>query len=140
MLLNKQELFSDAQEIPGTLNAATDSTNTLDFRSHGDDIDKELRWFVLLTETATSDGAATLQITWQTSANNSDWTTVYTGSAIALADLTAGSMLVDGAVLPTGLLRYNKLVYKNAGAAFTNTPTVDAGIVRNDMPIGLPTT
>lgn len=140
MRLNKQELFSDAQEIPVTLNAATDSTNTLDFRSHGDDIDKELRWFVLLTETVTSAHDATLQITWQTSANNSDWTTVYTGDAIALADLTAGSMLVDGAVLPTGLLRYNKLVYKNAGAAFTNTPTVDAGIVRNDMPIGLPTT
>lgn len=140
MLLNKQELFSDAQEIPVTQNAATDSTNTLDFRSHGDDIDKELRWFVLLTETATSDGAATLQIIWQTSANNSDWTTVYTGSAIALASLTAGAFLVDNAVLPSNLKRYNKLVYKNAGAAFTNTPAVDAGIVRNDMPIGLPTT
>lgn len=140
MLLNKQELFSDAQEIPVTLNAATDSTNTLDFRSHGDDIDKELRWFVLLTETATSNGAATLQITWKTSANKSDWTTVYTGSAIALASLTAGAFLVDNAVLPSNLQRYNKLVYTNAGAAFTNTPTVDAGIVRNDMPIGLPTT
>ena len=139
MLLDKQEMFSDAQEIPVTLNAATDSTNTLDFRSHGDDIDKELRWFVLLTETATSAGDATLQITWYTSADRQTWTAVYTGSAIALASLTAGAFLVDNAVLPSNLQRYNKLVYKNAGAAFTNTPAVDAGIVRNDMPIGLPT-
>lgn len=140
MLLDKQEMFSDAQEIPVTLNAATDSTNTLDFRSHGDDIDKELRWSVLLKETATSDGAATLQIIWYTSADADSWTAVYTGSAIPLASLTAGAFLVDNAVLPSNLQRYNKLVYKNAVAAFTNTPAVDAFIMRNDQHIGLPTT
>lgn len=135
MLLSKEDMFSDAQEIPVTLNAATDSANVLDFKAHGDDIDKLLRWFVILGETATSDGAATLTITWQTSENGTDWTTVYTSATFALASLVAGAKLVDGLVLPTGLKRYNKLVYTNAGAAFTNTPAVDAAVIRNEMPI-----
>ena len=135
MLLDKEEEFSRAQEIPVTLNAATNSTNVLDFKAHGDDIDRLLRWFVILKETATSDGAATLTITWQTSANNSNWTTVFTSATFALASLTAGAKLVDGAVLPSGLLRYNKLVYTNGTAAFTNTPAVDAAVIRNEMPI-----
>ena len=59
-MLSKEDMFSDAQDIPVTLNAATDITNVLDFMAHGDDIDKLLRWFVILGETATSDGAATL--------------------------------------------------------------------------------
>ena len=135
MLLCKEDTFSDAQAIPVTLNAATNSTDVLDFKSHGDDIDKLLRWFVILGTTATSDGAATLTITWQTSANNSEWTTLWTSSTFALSALVAGAKLVDGAVLPTGLKRYNKLVYTNGTAAFTNTPAVDAGVIRNDMPI-----
>lgn len=135
MLLSKEDMFSDAQEIPVTLNAATSSTNTLDFKANGDDIDKLLRWFVILGETATSNGAATLTITWQTSENGTDWTTVYTSATFALASLVAGAKLVDGLVLPTGLKRYNKLVYTNAGAAFTNTPAVDAAVIRNEMPI-----
>lgn len=135
MLLSKEDTFSDAQEIPVTKDANTDSTNTLDFRSHGDDIDKELRWFVILGETATSAGAATLTIHWLTSADGTNWTTLWSSSAFALAALVAGAKLVDGAVLPTGLKRYNKLVYENGTAAFTNTPAVDAAIVRNDMPI-----
>ena len=135
MLLSNEDMFSDAQEIPVTLDAATSSTNTLDFHAHGDDIDKLLRWFVILGETATSDGAATLTITWHTSANNSNWTTLWTSETFALASLVAGAKLVDGLVLPTGLLRYNKLVFTNGTAAFTNTPAVDAGVIRNDMPI-----
>ena len=135
MLLSKEDMFSDAQAIPVTLNAATDSTNVLDFKSHGDDIDKLLRWFVILGETATSNGAATLTITWQTSANGTDYTTLWTSATFALASLVAGAKLVDGLVLPTGLKRYNKLVYTNAAAAFTNTPAVDAGLIRNEMPI-----
>ena len=135
MLLSNEDMFSDAQEIPVDLNAATSSTNTLDWKSHGDDIDKLLRWFVILGETATSNGAATLTITWQTSANNSSWTTLWTSETFALASLVAGAKLVDGLVLPTGLLRYNKLVYTNGTAAFTNTPAVDAAVIRNEMPI-----
>ena len=135
MLLSKEDMFSDAQEIPVTLNAATDSTNVLDFKSHGDDIDKLLRWFVILGETATSNGAATLTITWQTSANGTDYTTLWTSETFALASLVAGAKLVDGLVLPTGLKRYNKLVFTNGTAAFTNTPAVDAGLIRNEMPI-----
>lgn len=135
MQISKEDLFSDSQAIPVTLNAATNSTDVLDFKANGDDHDKHLRWFVILEETATSDGAATLTITWQTSANNSSWTTVYTSATFALTSLVAGAKLVDGLVLPTGLLRYNKLVYTNGTAAFTNTPAVSAGVIRNDMPI-----
>lgn len=140
MLIDKQELFSDAQEIPVTLNAETDSTNTLDFRSHGDDIDHLLRWFVLLTETFTSDGAATLTIEWHTSADGDSWTTVYTSDTFALSELTAGTRIIDGLALPQNLERYNKLVFVNGTAAYTNTPAVDAAIVRNDLDYGLPTT
>ena len=129
MLLNKQELFSDAQAIPVTLNAATDSTNTLDFRSHGDDIDKELRWFVLLTDTATSAGNATLQITWQTSANNSDWETLLESADETTDTLSAGKFVLN-APLPTGIKRYNRMLYTIGTANFTVAAKFTAGIVR----------
>lgn len=133
MQISTQDLF--CEDLASGNQASTSSTNTFDWGAHGNDIDYALRWFVLCTKTGTSAGDATLVITWQTSANNSDWTTLYTSATIPLADIVSGSYLLDNLPLPTGLLRYNKLVFTSAGANWTVAPTFTAAVVRNDMPI-----
>jgi len=132
MQLSQKDLFCSA--LASTDQAALSSTDTLDWGAAGNDIDGELRWFVLNTRAATSAGAATLTITWQTSANNSNWTTLYTSATFTLAECAvAGSYLINGLNLPTGLLRYNKLVFTSAGANWTIAPLLTAGVVKNDM-------
>ena len=133
MQLSRKDMFCNA--LASTDQAALDSTDTLDWiADSGNDIDGELRWFVLNTRAATSAGAATLTITWQTSSDNSNWTTVYTSATFTLAQCAvAGSYLVNGLVLPTGLKRYNKLVFTSAGANWTIAPLLTAGVVKNDM-------
>ena len=134
MQLSRQDMFCNL--LASTDQAALSSTDTLDWGAMGEDIDKELRWFVLNQRTATSAAsAATLVITWQTSANNNDWTTIYTSATFTTAQLAIGTMLVNGLTLPTGTLRYNKLVFTSAAANWTIAPLLTAGIVRNDMPV-----
>lgn len=132
MLLDKESMFSEAQAPTVTNAAATDSTNTLDFKSHGNDIDKLLRLFALNTQTAASAGAATLTIAWLTSADNSSWTTLRTWTAIPVATLVAGYFALNNEPLPAGLLRYNKLTYTVGGADFTTAPKITAGVTLND--------
>lgn len=132
MQISMQDLF--CENLASGNKAATDS-NTLDWGAHGNDIDYALRWFVLCTKTGTSAGAATLVITWKTSANGTDWTTLYTSATIALADIVSGSYLLDNLPLPSGLLRYNKLVFTSDVADWTVAPKFTAAVVRNDMPI-----
>lgn len=132
MLLDKESMFSEAQ-VPTLTNAAeTDSENVLDWKSHGNDIDHVLRFFVLNTQTAASAGAATLTITFKTSADGVTYTTLKTYTAIALATLAAGTFLLNNEALPSGLLRYNKLTYTVGGADFTTGPKLTAGLIRND--------
>ncbi len=133
MLLSKQDNFSETQTI-ATAQGATNSANTLDWGAHGDDIGRFLSLFVLCTNTAASDGDATLAITFQTSANGTDFTTLQTWT-FAKTALVAGAYLVNGEPLPLGLKRYNKLVYTGGAADFTTAPIITAGIVRNDVPV-----
>ena len=131
MLLCKESMFSEAQVPTLTKAATTDSANTLDWKAHGNDIDKLLRLFVLNTQTAASAGASTLTIALLTSANGKDWTTLRTWSAIALAALVAGAFLLNNEPLPDGLLKYVKLTYTVGGADLTGSPKLTAGITDN---------
>lgn len=136
MILDDKLQFCDAQSPTVTNAAETDSTNVLDLGANGNDVGKLLRWFVLNELLATSAGASTLTIAWHTSsAAATGFAAIYTSSAIALASLTAGAMLINGAVLPEGIKRYNKLVFTVGGADFTVAPKLTAYIVANDMPV-----
>lgn len=127
MMIDLESLFSDGQTPTLTHAAVTSSTNVLDWHAHGDDIDKVLRLTVVNTVAAVSaNQTATLAISWQTSANNSDWTTLRTWTAVAASAMTAGTFLINNAALPDGLKRYNKLVYTNAVEAFTTGPKLSA--------------
>lgn len=135
MILSKEDKFSDAQAPTVTNKAVTDSESTLDWHSHGNDIDKLLRLFVLCEQTAASNGASTLTIAWLTSAEGSVWTTLKTFTAIPLANLAAGATLLSNEALPDGLLRYNKLTYTVGGADFTTAPKITAYVTVNDQPV-----
>lgn len=132
MLLSKEDMFSEDQTITATENAVTYSTNVLDWGAHGNDIDKELRLFVLTKNTAASAGAATLTIAIETSADNVTFTALKTYTALALAALATGQFVVNNDVLPNGLLKYVRISYTVLAAAFTTAPKLDAGIIRND--------
>jgi len=135
MLLCKESMFSEAQTIAAAdyhNGDVTDSTNTLDWKSHGDDIDKVLRLFVLNTQAATSAGAATLTVKLLTSADGTNWTTIRTWTAFTLAQIAvAGSFLLNNEPLPDGLLKYVKLTYTVGGADLTGSPKLTAGITDN---------
>ena len=127
MLIDLESLFSDGQTPTLTHAAATDSTNTLDWRAHGDDIDKVLRLCVISTVAAASaNGTATMAIAWLTSANGTDWTTLRTWTAFTVAQMTAGVILINNEQLPAGLLRYNKLTYTLAVEALSTGPKLTA--------------
>lgn len=136
MLLSKEDTFGYRQTI-ATSTGTEASTNVIDRRFHGDDIDAVLRWFVQVHNDPASAGAATLEIVWQTSADNSNWTDAFTTGTIAKDVIAAGKFLVDGAFIPRGLKQYNRIAYKTATAAWSsgNAPVLTAAVVRNDMPI-----
>lgn len=123
MLLDKYLTFSEAQAVTVT----ADSTNILDLRDNGDDLGRLLNLFVQMGLAGTAAGSATLTITVETCATEGgSYTVVHTTGAIAVASLTAGAKVLDIA-LPTGLLRYVKLVYTVATGPLL-TGTVTAGI------------
>ena len=132
MLLSLQDMFSNAQTLSVDV-GTNDSTNTLNWGAHGDDIGGLLTWTVQIMNTAASDGAATLQIIWYTSEDGDSWTAVYTGTANAKASVVAGAMLIDGEFLPRNLKMYNKLVYTTGIAAWTTAPIVTAYLTDNGM-------
>ncbi len=134
MILDKKLEFCDGQQPTVTNNAVTSSTNVLDFGAHGNDLGKFLRWFLLLESTATSAGDSTLTIKWETSSDNETFAAIYTGSAIALTSLVDDAILINGAVLPDGLKRYNKLTFTVGGADFTASPKITSYVIANDMP------
>ncbi len=129
MTLDNQSLFSDGQTL-ATSTGSTASAYTLDTKAHGDDVGRNLSWFCLMTAGA-GDTTSTLAVALQTSANNSDWTTLATKTVTAPA---AGAMIVDGEPLPDGLKRYLRVNYTVGTAAFTTAATLTAGLVRNDVP------
>lgn len=109
-----------SEEQAETTAAAHDSTNTIDLTVASPDpgTGRPLYLNVVVDTTFTSGGSATLTVALQDSANNSSFASVYETSAIAVASLTAGKVLIKMA-LPANLRRYVKLVYTIGTAAMT---------------------
>lgn len=112
MILDADLVFSNKQAVTAT----AESTNTLDLGVAGDAIGQELTIHVVVdTAFAT---LTSLTVSLETSANNSTWTTVLSGPAIARASLTKGASIFCVRV-PQGLSRYVRLKYTVGGSNAT---------------------
>lgn len=112
MILDADLVFSNKQAVTAT---AT-STNEIDLGVAGDAIGQELTIHVVVdTAFAT---LTSLAVSLETSANNSDWTTVLSGPAIARASLTKGASIFCVRV-PQGLSRYVRMKYTVGGSDAT---------------------
>ncbi|MCW5737803.1 MAG: hypothetical protein KIS73_27025 [Enhydrobacter sp.] len=126
MIVDNNLYMSDAQ----ALTAAAASTKSLDMatalRNVGSGEPIEL---VVAVKSAllASGGAANLTVALQDSADNSSFTTVVTGPAVAKASLVAGFELLR-IRLPAGLRRYIQVYYTPDTNDFTSG-TVDAFLV-----------
>ncbi len=127
-------MFCNALAITGTENVVTYS-DSLDWGANGDDIDAQLRLFVHNSVAGVGAGAS-LTIAFETSADNTTFTTLKTYTAIPVASLTADTYPVPRDALPSGLLRYNRLSFTVSGATLTTVPKLTAGIQPNDIPAG----
>lgn len=127
MILDSKLVFSRQQAL--TTAGAVASTNTVDLYKTGEAYGNELYLVVQVHTTFTSDGAATLALTLQTSADNSSFTTVHSVAAIGKANLTAGKELVKMR-LPMGLSRYNKITY-TVGVADMTAGKVNAFLTKD---------
>ena len=117
MILDSQEVFSDAQAVTATGDTA--STNILDTGATQDEgIGEDVYLVVQVDTTATSGGSNTTAAVLQTSADNSTWVDAVVGPAIAVASLTAGTQLLR-VRLPIGLRRYIRVAYRLATATLT---------------------
>lgn len=131
MKLSKQDLFSDGQTL-GTTVADHASTNTLDWAKHGDDDARALTVFAKCDTKGTFGTSGTLTVQFQTSANNSDWTTLLTTDGLTTSTLAAGDFVLN-APLPSGLKRYNRMLYSVGTAAFAVAAKFTSGIVRGQI-------
>ena len=112
MILDADLVFSNKQAVTAT----AESTKTLDLGVAGDAIGQELTIHVVVdTAFAT---LTSLTVSLETSANNSTWTTVLSGPAIARASLTKGASIFCVRV-PQGLSRYVRLKYTVGGSNAT---------------------
>ena len=117
MWIDKQLLLANNQAPTAT--GDTDTENVIDLVKRGGAND-ELIAMVLVTESVTSGGAATVQFTLKHSLDNSSWTTITATAAIAKASLTAGTVML-AIRLPKELYRYIK------GTFTIGTATLTAG-------------
>ena len=115
MWIDKQLLLANNQAPTAT--GDTDTENTIDLTKDGGAND-ELTAFVLVTESVTSAGAATVQFTLKHSQNGSSWTTIAATAAIAKTNLPAGTVMMV-IQLPKTLYRYVKGTFTIGTAALT---------------------
>jgi len=117
MIIDKFLQFDSGTAITST--AA--SNNTIDL-SQSRDIanggDPALQLVCTVVTAFTAAGAATLQVQFQTSADNASWTTLAQSDAIPVASLTAGTELLRIG-LPLGIQRYIRLNYVVATGPMT---------------------
>lgn len=111
MILDKQNLFSDDQEVTVT----ADSTNVIDLGIAGMGKGEPVR--LLAQVTTTFDGGTSIQASLVTSDSSTfnGATTLVETAAIAEAVLLAGYEFGLGGFMPEGIKRYNKLVYTVVG-------------------------
>lgn len=127
MMMDEKLIFSDGQAE--TTVAAHNSTNVVDQGTGYDAFGNALIadagsggriWLnVVVTETVTSEGAATVTFKLQESADNSSFSdTILVTGTVAKATLTAGHTVIK-APLPSGLKRYLRMEYTIGTAALT---------------------
>lgn len=118
MILDSQEIFS-AQQTPTSSSSDTPSVNVLDVGAAVDQgVGEPIYLTVKCNTTATSGGSATIAAVLQTSADNITFNDVVIGRAWPVASVVAGFDLLKQ-VLPTGLKRYIRVVYRIATADLT---------------------
>lgn len=117
MILDKQNIFSDAQAITAT----ADSTNVIDFGAARLGEGEPMPLNVQVEEAFTAAGAGTLTITWVTATDEAFTSpqTIYSSGAIGKATLVKGYRIPGLGDVPVGALRYNKLVYTVATGPMT---------------------
>ncbi|HZP98284.1 MAG TPA: hypothetical protein VFB13_02020 [Reyranella sp.] len=140
MLLDNQNQFSAAQAVTST--GSTASTNVIDLgvaRDIGGAVTDQLMLLCEVVTPFTSGGSATLQVQFQTSPDNSAWSTLAQSDAIPVASLVQGYKFLPGE-LPGGTSRYLRLNYVVGTAAMTGgavtaalVPSLD---VQNAYPRG----
>ena len=111
-------VFSDAQAE--TTVAAHDSDNILDLQGADPNFGIGTPKYVniVVNTTCTSGGSATVKVGLYDSSDNSTWTVLAESEAYAVANLTAGKVLMSMS-LPAEHERYLKVVYTIATAALT---------------------
>jgi len=137
MLLDKYLTFSEAQTCTGAENAVVVSSNVIDLRAGGDDINRYLNLnSVVTTAFAGSGMSVTAKLYTDADEAFGSPTLIHTGPTVALASCDAvGDKLLDNVVLPFNLERYLRVTYTITGAAATGgavstflTPSMDVGL------------
>lgn len=124
MIQNRLEQFSTNQAVTTT----ADSTNVIYIGNHGDDLQRDLTFYVNVREAVTADGSATVAFSLYTGdTEGSQATQLYTSGAIAKASLTKGSFPVK-IPMPPNLGKYLKVVYTVATGPLT-AGKFDAGLI-----------
>jgi hypothetical protein len=119
MIIDSQNQFSSAQAVTST--GSTASTNVIDLganRDIGGAVTDQLMLLCDVVTAFTSGGSATLQVQFQTSSDNSAWSTLVQSDAIPVASLVQGYKFLPGEV-PGGTGRYVRLNYVVGTAAMT---------------------
>lgn len=139
-MLDSEIIFSAAQAVTATGDTA--STNVYDSGGANGQGDMgqtgENLWFnVVVNTTATSGGSATVQAVLQDSADNTTFADVVIGKAIAVASVTAGSILLQ-VQPPPGMRECSRIVYRIGTAVLTAgkfdayvSNTIQRNIARN---------
>lgn len=119
-MLDQSTKFAVAQAVTSTGDTA--STNVYDAGSANVSemgLTGENLWINAVVDTAaTSGGSATLQAVLQDSADNSTFADKAIGPVVAVANLTAGAVLLQMQP-PVGLRRYTRIVWRVGTAALT---------------------
>lgn len=116
MILDNEMILSNAQAVTSVGDTA--STNQIDFGRNGAGYNKKV--FVSVNTTATSGGSATLVATVQcdTDVAFGSPTNLFATSAVAVANLTAGTKLLEF-TMPAEVERYVRVLYTVGTAALT---------------------
>ncbi|SKA37780.1 hypothetical protein SAMN02745126_05955 [Enhydrobacter aerosaccus] len=119
MLIDQQNQFSATQAVAAL--GSTVSANVIDLgvaRDIGGDVTDQLMLLCEVVTPFTSGGSATLQVQFQTSPDNSSWSTLSQSDAIPVANLVQGYKFLPGE-LPGPTQRYLRLNYVVGTAAMT---------------------
>lgn len=139
-MLDSQLIFAEAQTVTATGDTA--STNVYDAGGANGQGDAgqtgENLWInAVCTTTATSGGSATIQAVLQNSADNATFTDVVAGPALAVASVTAGTVMLQ-VQPPPGMLEYWRVAWRIGTAVLTAgkfdawvSNTIERNIARN---------